>query len=171
LFGVSPSTSTLVNLVIVYGNVTNPENEPLSQLNVTLLQIGNVTAPLSNGWTICVSGTGHEDCYVSRSSLVRSLIVAIPRQGDYSVRMFSDSASGFLETKEGISLFSVASTRSFVEQADLFPFPATLHATGTPLATPTPTWTFTISLQSQSSSRQTVLLRTGWFVLAVCAIL
>jgi hypothetical protein len=50
-------------LVIVYGSVTNEENEPLSNVNATLLHIGNVTIPQSGGWMICMSGVVRVVCH------------------------------------------------------------------------------------------------------------
>jgi hypothetical protein len=85
LFGVSPSSSNLSDLVIVYGTVTTQENEPLSELNATLLQIGNVTAPRSSDWTVCISNESREACYVTHSSLVQSLIVSVPSQGNIPI--------------------------------------------------------------------------------------
>jgi hypothetical protein len=114
LFGVSPSSSNLLNLVIVYLNVTNEENGPLLKLNGTLLEIGNVTIPLSSYWMLCMSGVGCEDWDETGSSSVKSLIVSIPSEGNYSVKMFCDVRTGLLETEQNVSIFTVSLARSFV---------------------------------------------------------
>jgi hypothetical protein len=154
LFGVSPSCSGLLNLVIVYENVTTAGSELLSNLNATFLQIGNITAPLSNDWTVCISGENHEACYVTHSSVVKSLIVSIPSQGNYSFKMSSDALSGVLERDGGLSSFIVAGTRSFVADAHFVPFPATQ----------TPTETFTIPWQPRPFSRGFSIFRFGGFI-------
>jgi hypothetical protein len=156
LFGVSPSSSGSLNLVIVYGNVTMQGSEPISKLNATFLQIGKVTAPLSNDWTVCTSGGNREACYATHSPVVRSLLVSIPSQGNYSSRMFSDALSGFLERDGSQSTFVVAGTRSFVASAHFVLVLAT--------QAPTPTGTFTISLPSRLSSKKTFLIRFGCFI-------
>jgi hypothetical protein len=183
LFGVSPFRSGLLNLVIVYENVTTQGSELLSNLNATFLQIGNITVPLSNEWTICVSGSGYEDCYPIRSSVMKSLIVTVPIEGNYSIEMISDAESGRLETTERVSSFVVSSPNSFVAEAAFIPHTtatfhatatphasasqsATPHATASPAATLKYTGTFTISLQSRFVSRKAFLLRIRCFVFA-----
>jgi hypothetical protein len=157
LFGVSPSSSAFLNLMIAYWNVTNEENEPLSMLNTTLLQIGNVAIPQSSDWMVCVSGICREDCSQAGSSVVNSLIVSVPSEGSYSVKMCSEVSSGLLETEKGVSVFAVASTRSFVSEAHFTPFPVAQ----------TPTGTFPFPLQSRLFSRKAFLLHIGCFVFAV----
>jgi hypothetical protein len=95
----------------VYGTVTTQETEPLSGVNATLLQIGNITAPLSRDWTVCISGENREGCYATHSSVVRSLLVSIPSQGNYSVKMLNDALYGVLERDGGLSTFVVDGTR------------------------------------------------------------
>jgi hypothetical protein len=154
LFGVSPSGSGLSNMVIVYGNVTTQGGEPLSSLSPTFLHIGNVTVPPSNDWTVCTSGGNREACHATHSSVVRSLLVSIPSQGNYSLKMFSGALSGILERDGDLPTFVVAGTRSFVANAHFVQFPATQ----------TPTRTFTISLQSRPFSRATLIFQFGCFI-------
>jgi hypothetical protein len=135
LFGISPSSSDFLNLVIVYWNVTSEESELLSKLNTTLLQIGNVTIPQSSDWMVCVSGVDQEECHQTGSSVVKSLIVSIPSEGNYSMKMYSDVSSGVLETEKGVSIFVIASARSFVSEAHFLRFPATPHASASPAGT------------------------------------
>jgi hypothetical protein len=155
LFGVSPSSSTLFKMMIMYGDVTRQGHEPVSKLNATFLQIENITAPLSKDWLFSVCGAGPEDCYQSRSTNVKSIIVTLPWQGNYSVKMFHETISGFLESEKDVSIFDVGSDHLFVPDAYFVPFGATLS----------PTSTFTVSLQSRFLSRRLLLLRFGWFVL------
>jgi hypothetical protein len=170
LFGVGPSSSGLLNLVIVYGNVTTQGSEPLSNLKATFLQIGNITVPLSNDWTICVSGSGYEHCSLTRSAVMKSLIVTVPLEGNYSIEVVSDAESGRLETTEHVSSFVVSSPNSFVAESVFIPFlatatphaSATSHATASPAATHT--GSFTISLQSRLLCRNTFLDRFGCFL-------
>jgi hypothetical protein len=76
LFGVSPSSSGLLNLVIVYESVTTQWSEPLSQLNATFVQIGSITALSARDWTICVCGECQQECYLAQSSVVKSLTMS-----------------------------------------------------------------------------------------------
>jgi hypothetical protein len=55
LFGRSPSRQGELNLTIIYGGVTSENPEPLSALNATFLQIGNISLPRRGSWTFCVS--------------------------------------------------------------------------------------------------------------------
>jgi hypothetical protein len=153
LFGVSPTSSDLLNLVIVYGDVTNEESEPLSKLNATLVQIGNVTSPHLNDWMVCVSGDGYEDCHETGSPVVQSLIVSVPPAGNYLVKMSSNGTSGFLEREEGVSTFTVASNHSFVSEARFVPF-----------ATQTPTSRLTFSPQFDFFPMRVLLREVGYFV-------
>jgi hypothetical protein len=121
LFGVNPSSFDLFSLVIVYGNVTTKGEERLSNLNATLLQIGNLTVPPSSRWMVCVSDESYEDCYLTRSSVMKSLIVSVRSEGNYSVKLFSETTSGFLKIDQDVSLFEVASNRSFVTNASFVP--------------------------------------------------
>jgi hypothetical protein len=163
LFGVAPSRLNLPNFVITYGTVTKPEREPLSGLNVTFLQIGNVTAGQSSDGLLCVRGAIRKDCSQTRSSVMKSLIVSVPWEGNYSVELFGDAISGFLESQEGVSLFSVTSAHSFVADAHFVPFAATPSLA----ATPTSTEPFTFSLQSRFLCRKAFLLHFGWFMWAI----
>jgi hypothetical protein len=153
LFGASPSGSGSLDLIIVYGNATMQGSELLSNLNATFLHIGNVTAPLSNDWRVCISGESREACYATRSPVVRSLLLSTPSQGNYSLKMFSDALSGTLERDGDLPTFVVAGTRSFVADAHFVPF-----------QTPTPTGTFTISLQSRPFYRATLIFQFGCFI-------
>jgi hypothetical protein len=163
LFGVSPSSSGLLNSVIVSGNVTTQGSEPLSNLNATFLQIGNITVPLSNDRTICISGSGYEHCYPTRSAVMKSLIVTVPHEGNYSIEVVTDAVSGRLETTEHVSSFVVSSRNPFLAEAVFIPV-----ATATPHASvslpATLTGSFSISLQSRPSSRNTLLHRFGCFL-------
>jgi hypothetical protein len=131
LFGVDPSSSNFVKLVILYESVTMENTESLSKLNTTFLQIGNLTVPPSDDWMFCVSGVGYDDCFAARSSIMKSLIVSLPSLGNYSMKAFNDAVSGFLETREGVSIFSVASNRSFIAECYFVPI-ATVSASPRP---------------------------------------
>jgi hypothetical protein len=102
-------------------DITEQNNEPLSELDMILLQIGNLTVPRSNDWTFCISGMDHDDCFATESPRVKSMIVSIPSLGNYSMKAFNDATSGFLETGEGISIVSVASNRSFIKECHFVP--------------------------------------------------
>jgi hypothetical protein len=156
LFGVCPSIRNFSDWVILYENITTRENEPLSQRDSTLLQIGNITAPLSSDWKLCVSGSGYEKCYLTPSSIVKSLIVTVPSQGNYSVTMLSNAASGFLQEEKGVSHFLVPQNGSFVADAHLVLFPATPSCTGT----------FTLSLLSGLTFRKKSVILFGHFIFA-----
>jgi hypothetical protein len=154
LFGAVPSSSNLTKLVIQYGGVTIQNDESLWKLNTTLLQIGNVTIPESNELMFCLSGMDHRDCFSTQSSIVKSLIVSIPSIGNYSVRVFTDAISGFLETKEGFSILSVSSNRSFISECH---FVADATATVSPTtprtvsSSPSPTAQFSASAMDEQT--------------------
>jgi hypothetical protein len=142
LFGVSPSSSGLLNLLVMYEIVTTQWSESLSQLNVSLLQIGNITAPESRDWKLCICGECQQECYLTQSSVVKSLIVSVGSKGNHSVKMLGHEISGFLKTNESVSSFAVVSSRSFFAEATFVQFAASWaspHATATacPLARPT----------------------------------
>jgi hypothetical protein len=81
-FGVSPLYCNLFSLVIGYGSVTTQENELLPGLNARPLPIGNVMAPLSSDWKVCISGKSRESRRATRSSVVKSVIVSVPSEGN-----------------------------------------------------------------------------------------
>jgi hypothetical protein len=139
-------------LLILYENVTREGNEPLAGLNATFLQIGNLSYPPASNWTFCVSGLGREHCFVIRSSVVKSFIIAVPSQGNYSVIASSDLFSGFLVTDEGDSILAIESNHFFVPWAQCVRFTA-------------PTQHFTVHLESMFHSRRAFVLSVGIFML------
>jgi hypothetical protein len=156
LFGVSPSSSALFDLAIVYESVTVQNNEPFSKLNATFLQIGNLTIPRSSHWTFCVSGMGHNDCFLTRSSIVKSLVMRVPSAGNYLVKAFNDVTSGFLETSEGISILSVSSNRSFISECHFVADATSTVSPTTPRtvsSSPSPTAQFSASGRDEQTDR------------------
>jgi hypothetical protein len=134
---VSPFRSGLLNLVIVYENVTKENQEPLSRLDQTFIQIGNLTIPRSNRWMFCVSGINHHDCFITGTSNVKSLIVNVPSIGNYSMTGFSDSSDGIFETLNGNSILSVERNQSFIPECHFVPFATIFPATASLGATAT----------------------------------
>jgi hypothetical protein len=111
-------------------------------------------------WQICVSGLDPEDCYLIGSSIMNSLIVNVPLEGNYSLTMLNDGAFGYLATENGVLTLSVPSTQSSVPSAHFVAF-----ATASPAVTVASTGIVMVSLQSRFVSRKRFLLSFGCFVL------
>jgi hypothetical protein len=114
LFGAVLSSSNLMKLVIVYEDGVIQNNKPLLKLNATLLQIGNLTIPELNELMFCLFDMDHHDCFSIGSSIAESLIANASFVGNYSVKVFNEAMCGFLERREGVSILSVSSNRSFI---------------------------------------------------------
>jgi hypothetical protein len=189
LFGVSPTLEGWLNLTILYGCETTGWAEPLSGLNATFLQIGNLNfnAPLDlNGftglpWTFCVSKSGDEKWFLRQSTEMtemKSAVVSLPLFGSYSIQAFLDGWTGVLETAEGSSSFNVSGDFLFIAQAGFVWYPPrtpkpTLTLTLTPLesaspaATTSPTAVFTVPLLLLFHSRRMILFDIGSFIFAL----
>jgi hypothetical protein len=116
LFGATPSVQGLLNLTIIYGAVTSEDVERVSSLHLTMIQIGNVTLPPSDFWTLCTSRlcrTGSENCFKTESFEIKSLLVTVESPGNYSIRAFKGSLSGFLVTEAADPLYAVDSHVTF----------------------------------------------------------
>jgi hypothetical protein len=157
LFGVSPTQIGRLDLAILYGAATSEWNESVLGLNSTLLQIGNLSSPLSGDWTLrvsSVSGASGEHSFAIRSSGVRSLIVTVGFRGNCSVSASNATVSGFFETPEGVSTFGIESDRLFIPEGSFVFAPR-----------PTPTAVFTRSLLFPFHGRRMMIIQFGWFLL------
>jgi hypothetical protein len=77
--------------------------------------------------------------------------MTVPKVGNYSVKAFSETTSGILETNESVSLLPVPSNRSFIPVCQYKPFTTnTPHATATPRPTATATQSPTPSVSTSS---------------------
>jgi hypothetical protein len=117
LFGISPSSSGSLNLAILFGGVTSKGSEPLTNLNGTFLQIGNVNLPDKELWTICISGKKYEHCIESPSRTIRSILFSTDGPGNRLIRAFSANLSGFLVPGDGCGPFIAESNLSFFPSA------------------------------------------------------
>jgi hypothetical protein len=144
LFGVSPWRAGWLNLTIVYGKATSARTERLSDLNASILQIGNLSFNLPMGLyvsaaspcTFCVSRAGDVECIVRHSTEVsefKSAVFSLPSDGSYSIRALLADWTGVFETLEGVLSYNLSSNFSFVEEARL--------AWRSPTPTPPPTLT------------------------------
>jgi hypothetical protein len=161
LFGVSPGKTGRLNLAVLFGAATSHLSEPLSNLSTPLLQVGRLSSALSGDLTLCVtadSGDPREHCFEIQSPSLRSLIVTVGFPGLCSVTLSNATASGFLESSEGLSSFEVASDPFFISEGHFVFAPR-------PTPTPTPTEVFTPPLRFPFHSRRMLILRFGWFFL------
>jgi hypothetical protein len=79
---------------------------------------------------------------------VKSIIVSVPKLGNYSIKALSASLSGSLQIGETLSVFDVNSARSFFNEAQ-FSFRT---ARPGPPGTGTPVFSEAFSLPSQTGS-------------------
>jgi hypothetical protein len=121
VFGENPFREGSLSLSVAYESVTSGGLEPLSLLNSTFLQIGNVGLPNSNFWTFCVSGIIQENCFDIRSTKVKSLLFSVPLQGNYSIRAFNEDVIGFIGRDADLYRFNVSSNFAFIANADFIP--------------------------------------------------
>jgi hypothetical protein len=135
LFGASPSNSGSLNLTILFGDVTSEGDEPLTRLNATFLQIGKLSLPDKESWSFCISGMRDERCIRSEARTVQSLLFSTDGPGNYSVRAFAESLSGFLVPGDSCAPFVVESNLSFFPSAK---FVSSYEPT--PTATSAPSW-------------------------------
>jgi hypothetical protein len=136
--------------------VTTQGSEPLFGLNVTLLQIGDFSLPLPGIWTFCLSQEIYEHCFGSELLDVKSMIVSVPMEGNYSIQASSDDISGFFETLTGFPLFEVNSNHTFIENCEFVK-----------IRNPTPTVFFTEPLQYRYRSGKKLILRFELFVFLI----
>jgi hypothetical protein len=156
VFGTSPSSSGSTRVCILYGNVGSERSEPFLDMDGVFLQIGNVSLPYSGPWTFFISGKYAQDCTECETLRVSGIAmsgitVSLPSEGNYSIRASTNNASGFLETADGQSLFSVETQYSFIPVALFIP-------------TYTPTGTFTVSFQIGLRRRRFMILRFSWMM-------
>jgi hypothetical protein len=135
-------------LMTLDGNVTTRENEPLSKLNVRVVQIGNITVPFSIDEKFCVSDAGHETCSSTQSVLRSDVTLSGLREWAFD--------------------FVFASARSFDPQACCVPRITTMFpVTCSPVAPPTYRRSLTIAVKSRFLSRKVLLLRIWYFQFAI----
>jgi hypothetical protein len=141
-------------------------DEPVSFLNATFLQIGNVSFPASasESCSFCVSSVDHEHCSGIVSNEVKSVIMSVPSAANYSVKGFWGGVSGFYEVHPSLSVFEVVSDSSFFPNA-YFVFSSTAEPTAS-AAIPTPTAHFTVSFQAFFHPRKLWIIGLGWLVFA-----
>jgi hypothetical protein len=122
LFGSSPSSTSLIDLTIFYHRVTLANDEPLSELQTSFLQIGNLNISENNDekWTFCVSNGVDERCIAAPSADVTSVVLSIPTFSNYSIQAFTDERRGHLES-DGNPVFEVNSNISFFDTALFVP--------------------------------------------------
>jgi hypothetical protein len=117
LFEKSPSTLGWANISILYGTVTTSVIEPLSELNDTFLQIGNVAFPAEGVWKICLSSQTFNRCLEYASSAMKSLLFSVPKKDFYEIIITQKSDSYALYPSEGVWLFNVDSNITFFPNA------------------------------------------------------
>jgi hypothetical protein len=152
LFGSSPSKTGLIELAIFYHMVTVKGEEPLSELETVFLQIGNLSIPEDEKWTFCLSNGTYERCIGAPSDDVKSIVVSIPRLGNYSIQAFTDSRRGHLEC-DGNAVFHVNSNVSFFQIAVFVPV-RSISPPPTPQLTPTDHPTLSVQFSQSNANVQ-----------------
>jgi hypothetical protein len=164
VFGWNPFRQGSLNLSIIYESVTSADSEPLWFLNLTFLQIGNVSVPFSEFWTFCILGIGDQSCHDTESRFVKSLLFSLPSQGHYSIRGLNENLMGFFETESGLWSFNVSSNFSFIPEVHFIP--GNLPTLGaTQAQTQTQTNPFTVPLQGSFRSHKICVIGLGWLIM------
>jgi hypothetical protein len=92
---VKSGTSDL-DLAILYATTTDADLGDVSSLGTLadVLRIQNVTMPAGGGWSLCLFFFGFERRFFDEFTDVRSLVVSVPRPGNYSISCEQDGRFG-----------------------------------------------------------------------------
>jgi hypothetical protein len=117
LFGTSPLNSGPFELVVLYRQATSENCEPLSMLDNHFVHIGalNLSDSQLNSLTFCIQKTHFERCFGDYPQPIRSFVVSVPEEGDYSFPASADGVSGQLESSVGRTVFSLRPHYSFID--------------------------------------------------------
>jgi hypothetical protein len=107
VFGNPPIASGASSLVLLYGAVTSPGEEPLSSLAGHFLQIGNLSFPTAGVWALRIYSTAFERSIPFNSSELSSLIVSVPSPGGYRLNVSAGATEGHLEGPTANVVFEV----------------------------------------------------------------
>jgi hypothetical protein len=113
LFSVVPTREGSLSLALLYETVTEGGAERLLAPPTVFLQICNLTLP-PGPWEFCVSGS---PCFHVQGTTMKSMILSVPSQGTYLIRVGGDGMAGFLATADGDARFDVTPTGAVVSQA------------------------------------------------------
>jgi hypothetical protein len=165
LFNQSPSSSGVIELVIMYGTATQSisRNLPYSP-SVSYLQLGKVNLPVGGSWDICVFSSSYSHCFTLNSSRSQSFLVSVRCQETYVISAAFGSLVGLLETATASS-FSVFDDPVFVPQAEFVEI-GTPSATSSVTHTPLPTDPCTMSSYSAAPTPQSNGIST-WAIVGI----
>jgi hypothetical protein len=115
LFGVIARHQGELNLTLVYETAMADKTELLPG-SVIFLQIRNFSLPHGR-CEFCISGAASTRCFGTESTIVRSLIVSVPSEGNYSIRARAENFSRFLAIADDDLSFDVESNGTIVSDA------------------------------------------------------
>jgi hypothetical protein len=101
LFNVDSMKTDSFSLAVVHEEVTLSPDWSLSDLGESWLQIGNLSCPKAQGWTLCVTQAKWERCLDIRlpgAMEMKSVSISVPFDGNYSLSALSELESGYCMT-------------------------------------------------------------------------
>jgi hypothetical protein len=158
LFGVRPLHQGKLNLTLVYQTAMADKTELLPNSPAIFLQILNLTLPPGR-CEFCIFSAASTRWFGTEPTIVRSLIVSVPSEGNYSIRARAEDFTGFLAIAHDDFAFDVASNSSIVSDAYFV-----ADATRTASLRATATSTFTLSIFGSSRQNPVRFLAIGRFL-------
>jgi hypothetical protein len=138
LFNVDSMKANSSSFAIVHEEVTSSPDSSLSDLGESWLQIGNLSYPKTQSWTLCVTQGKWEGCFDIRfpgAMEVKSISILVPFDGNYSLSGSSELERGYFVTPTNDPFLNVTSLDSFIPAAHFISFAThlTVPATSTAL--------------------------------------
>jgi hypothetical protein len=115
LFGVRPHHRGELNLTVVYETPMAGKTELLPS-SAIFLQIHNLSLPHGR-CEFCILSAASARCFGTESTIVGSLIVSVPSEGNYSIRVRAEDFAGFLAIADDDFSFGVGSNGVTVSYA------------------------------------------------------